>query len=86
MDSDFQVSPNAGGGVRLENVTPGTIAAARGLMAGDVVRDVNGQPLNSIQDLRTMLNNPGFRQQTGMRITVERGGRPVVLEYRPLPR
>jgi hypothetical protein len=86
MDSDFQVSPNAGGGVRIEGVTPGSIGAARGMMAGDVVRDVNGQPLNSIADVRNLMNNPAFKSQSGLRVTVERAGKPVVLEYRPLPR
>lgn len=86
MDGDFQVSPNSGGGVRIEGVTPGSIGAARGMMAGDVVRDVNGQPLNSIADLRTLMNNPAFKNQNGLRVTVERAGKPVVLEYRPLPR
>jgi hypothetical protein len=86
MDGDFQVSPNSGGGVRIEGVTPGSIGAARGMMAGDVVRDVNGQPLNSIADVRTLMNNPAFKSQNGLRVTVERAGKPVVLEYRPLPR
>lgn len=86
MDGDFQVSPNSGGGVRIEGVTPGSIGAARGMMAGDVVRDVNGQALNSIADVRTLMNNPAFKSQNGLRVTVERAGKPVVLEYRPLPR
>ncbi len=86
MDSDFQVSPNANGGVRIEGVTPGSIGAARGMLAGDVIRDVNGQALNSIADVRTLMNNPSFKTQQGLRLTVERAGKPVVLEYRPLPR
>jgi hypothetical protein len=86
MDQDFQVSPSAGGGIRVEGVTAGSIGAARGLMAGDVVRDVNGQPLNNIADLRMLLSNQQMKQQSGLRITVERAGKPVVLEYRPLPR
>jgi hypothetical protein len=86
MDGDFQVSPNSGGGVRVEGVTPGSIGAARGVVAGDVIRDVNGQPLNSIADVRTLMNNPAFKSSSGLRITVERAGKPVVLEYRPLPR
>lgn len=86
MDSDFQVSPNASGGVRIEGVTPGSIGAARGMLAGDVIRDVNGQPLNSIADVRTLMSNPSFKSQQGLRLTVERAGKPVVLEYRPLPR
>ena len=86
MDSDFQVSPNAGGGVRIEGVAPGSIGAARGMMPGDVVRDINGQALNSIADLRQLMNNPAFKNQNGLRVTVERAGKPVVMEYRPLPR
>lgn len=86
MDQDFQVSPYAGGGLKIENVSAGSMGAARGLQAQDVVKDVNGQPLNSIADIKNLLNNPSMRQQTGIRITVERAGKPVVLEYRPLPR
>lgn len=86
MDQDFAVSPHGGGGVRIESVTAGSIGASRGMMVGDVVRDVNGQPLNNIADLRTLLSGPQMKQQSGLRITVERAGKPVVLEFRPLPR
>jgi hypothetical protein len=86
MDRDFQVAPYAGGGLRLESVNTGTIGAARGLLAGDVLREVNGQPLNNIADVRTLMNNPAMKQQTGLRLTIERAGKPVVIEYRPLPK
>jgi hypothetical protein len=86
LDRDFQVAPYAGGGLRLEGVTAGSIGAARGLLAGDVIRDVNGQPLNNIGDIRTLMNNPTMKTQTGMRLTIERAGKPIVIEYRPLPR
>ena len=86
MDQDFQISPNAGGGIRIEGVTPGSLGASRGVLAGDVIRDVNGQPLTSIADVRTLMNNPAFKTQSGLRISIERAGKPVVLEYRPLPR
>jgi hypothetical protein len=86
VDRDFQVAPYAGGGLRIEGVTAGSIGAARGLLAGDVVRDVNGQPLNSIGDIRTLMNNPSMKSQNGLRLTLERAGKPMVIEYRPLPR
>ena len=86
METELKVSPNGGGGVRLESVAAGTIGASRGLMTGDVVRDVNGQPLNSLQDFRNLMNNPAFRQASGLRVTVERGGKPMVIEYRQLPK
>jgi hypothetical protein len=86
LDRDFQVAPYAGGGLRLEGVSAGSIGAARGLLAGDVIRDVNGQPLNNIADVRTLMSNPSMKTQTGLRLTIERAGKPVVIEYRPLPR
>jgi hypothetical protein len=86
LDRDFQVSPYAGGGLRLEGVTAGSIGAARGLLAGDVLREVNGQALNNISDIRTLMNNPTMKTQTGLRLSIERAGKPIVIEYRPLPR
>ena len=86
MDRDFQVAPYAGGGLRIENVNAGTIGAARGLMAGDVLREVNGQPLNNISDVRQLMGSGQMQKQTGLRLTIERAGKPVVIEYRPLPR
>jgi hypothetical protein len=86
MDRDFQVAPYAGGGLRIEGVNAGSIGAARGLVGGDVLREVNGQPLNNIADVRTLMNNPAMKSQTGLRLTVERAGKPMVIEYRPLPK
>ena len=86
LDRDFQVAPYAGGGLRIEGVTAGSIGAARGLVAGDVIREVNGQALNNITDVKTLMSNPTMKNQTGMRLTIERAGKPVVIEYRPLPR
>jgi hypothetical protein len=86
LDRDFQVAPYAGGGLRIENVTSGSIGAARGLVAGDVIREVNGQALNNIGDVKTLMTNPSMKSQTGLRLTIERAGKPVVIEYRPLPR
>ncbi|HLY10052.1 MAG TPA: hypothetical protein VKW04_12165 [Planctomycetota bacterium] len=86
LDRDFQVAPYAGGGLRLEGVTAGSIGAARGLLTGDVLREVNGQGLNSLSDVRTLMNNPAMKSQTGLRLTIERAGKPIVIEYRPLPR
>jgi len=51
-----------------------------------VIREVNGQPLNSIADVRQLMNSGAMQKQTGMRLTIERTGKPVVIEYRPLPR
>ena len=38
--------------------------------------------LNNLGDFRALMNNPAFKQASGLRITVERAGKPVVIEYR----
>lgn len=86
MDQEFQVTPYASGGLKIESITPGSLGAMRGLVPGDVVKDVNGQPLTSLADIRTLMNSPALRQSSGLRLTIERAGKPVILEYRPLPR
>ncbi len=84
MDSDFQVSPNPGGGVRVEGLQAGSIGALRGIMQGDIIRDVNGVALNSLADAKTLMGNPAMRQQSGLRLVVERAGKTIALEYRPI--
>lgn len=86
VDNDVQVTPYATGGLRVENLRGGSFAAERGLASGDIIRDVNGRALTSIADIKTMLNDPTFKNQNTLRITVERAGKPVSLEYRPLSR
>ena len=86
MDQAFQVSPSASGGIRIDSVQANSIGAARGVNAGDIIREVNGQALNSVADVKALMSSQAMRAQSGMRITVERAGKPVVIEYRPLPR
>jgi hypothetical protein len=86
MDQAVQVSPSASGGIRIDSVQAGSIGAVRGLMAGDIIKDVNGQPLGSVADVKTLMTSPAMRAQTGLRINLERAGKPVIVEYRPLPR
>ncbi len=86
IDQDFQVTPIPGGGLKVENVQAGSIGATRGLMAGDVVKDVNGIPLNSLADIRNLMNNPSLRRHSSMRLTVERAGKPMIIVYQPLRR
>lgn len=80
-----QVSPYATGGLRIDGLPPGSFPAERGLMTGDVIRDVNGRPLNDPAQIKAMLNDPTFRQNNILRITVERAGKPVLIQYRPNP-
>ena len=83
LDREVRISPSADGGLRLDDVDPGSIAAARGLKPGDILRAVNGRPLQSIGDLQSMLSRP---PSGVLQLTLERAGKPVAIEYRALPR
>jgi hypothetical protein len=83
LDRELQLSLHAGGGVRLERLEAGSIGTARGFQPGDVVREINGRPINSLADLRLLFASA---PRNGFQLTLDRAGRPLVLEYRPLPR
>jgi hypothetical protein len=83
LERDVQISPCTGGGLRLEALSSHSMPAARGLKGGDVLREVNGRSLSSLADLQAILSNP---PKSGIELTLERAGKSVVFEYRPLPR
>jgi hypothetical protein len=83
LDRDIQISPSAGGGLRIDSLSPGSMPAARGVKLGDVLREVNGRPLSSLSELQAILSNP---PKSGLQLTLERAGKSLVIEYRPLPR
>lgn len=85
LDRDFRVSVYAGGGLKIDSVAAGSIGAARGLVGGDVVRDVNGIPLNSLADIKNLQSNPALQQANTLRFSVERAGKVMTIEYRPMP-
>jgi S1-C subfamily serine protease len=80
------VVPYAGGGLRFDGVAPDSIGAARGLLPGDVLREVDGRPVAGMSDLRPLLDYPNATPPQNLRLTIERAGKPLLLEYRPLPR
>ena len=85
IDSTVRISIHPRGGIKLDNVTPGSMAASRGLRAGDIIKTINGVGINGLRDLQRLADHPSVRGSGRMRITVERAGRPMLLEYRPLP-
>jgi hypothetical protein len=83
LNQDAQISPCAGGGMRIDTLNSGSMAAARGLKPGDILREVNGRPLRSLGDLQSVFSDP---PKSVLQLTLERAGKPIVLEYRALPR
>lgn len=71
--------PNAGGGYAVHEVQAGGAFEKLGLQVGDVVRSINGQPLNSVNDAMRMYQQLRFLRD--VRLEVVRGGQSETLQY-----
>lgn len=74
-----RVGTAPGGGVSIEEVPPGSLAERLGLQLGDVVRQVNGQAVNSPADLMRLYQE--FDDTERVNISGTRAGRPLQLTY-----
>ena len=74
-----QIGATAGGGARLEQAPPGSLAQKLGLQAGDVIRKVNGQAIASPGDLARLYTQ--FNSLNLVQAEVQRGGATVHLSY-----
>ena len=71
--------PNAGGGFLVREIQPGSVYEKLGLRVGDVISAVNGQPVNSVEDVMQLYAQ--FGSATNVQIDVRRGGRNESLVY-----
>lgn len=73
--------PNTGevGGFRLVNFQPGSVYEQLGLQRMDIIREVNGEPVNSVQRAMELYN--AFKTTDSVSLTVERNGRSETLNY-----
>jgi regulator of sigma E protease len=72
--------PTPTGSVLISVVQPDSPAAGAGLQAGDMVTDVQGHPIHSVQDFRDQVQ---FRQGQPTTIGVQRGGQPSMITLTP---
>lgn len=71
--------PSSGGGFLARQVQPGSLYEKLGLRAGDVIKSVNGQPLNSAEDAMRL-----YQQMSGIsavQLEIMRGGKSESLYY-----
>ncbi|MBL0141512.1 MAG: hypothetical protein IPP91_05460 [Betaproteobacteria bacterium] len=68
-----------GGGVRLDEAPPGSLASRLGLQPGDVIKKVNGQAVASAGDLARLYQQ--FATTSLVRAEVQRGTASVQLTY-----
>lgn len=69
-------------GVVVETVDPAGPAAAAGLTRGDVIQEVNRQPIRSATDLRSAIDRSGNRPAL---LLINRRGNPAYVTVRPRP-
>jgi general secretion pathway protein C len=74
--------PNAGGGFLVREIQPGSIYEKLGVRAGDVIRSVNGQPINNMEEVMKLYQQLGGINRVGnLSIEITRGGRTEALQY-----
>ena len=71
--------PQADGGFRVREITAGSLAEKLGLRSGDVIRSVNGSPVNNLEDAMQLYRRLGNAGQ--VQIEISRGGKVETLEY-----
>lgn len=74
-----QIGMPPGGGVRMEQAPPGSLAAKLGLQPGDVIKRVNGTPIAGTGDLARLYTQ--FNTLSTINADVQRGSEIVHLQY-----
>lgn len=76
------IVPNNGGGFLVREVQPGSVYEKLGVHVGDVIRSVNGQPVNNIEDVMKLYQElGGFDETSQVTLDISRGGRTEQLQY-----
>jgi len=80
--SQAMVVPNPGGGFLVREVQAGGMYDKLGVRVGDVIRSVNGQPVNTMDDVMKIYQQlGGLNNASSVSIEVMRSGRSENLNY-----
>jgi general secretion pathway protein C len=71
--------PSSGGGFLVRQIQPGSLYEKLGVRAGDVIKSVNGQPINTAEDAIRLYQQMSSISSVQMEIT--RGGKNESLNY-----
>lgn len=76
------IVPNASGGFLVRSMKPGSVYETLGLRTGDVIRGVNGEPINSLSDALKLYARLRSGNAAGpVTVEVSRAGRTETLQY-----
>jgi hypothetical protein len=84
LDADLDLAENPERGLVIERIAEGSIGAARGLLPGDILKEINDQAIRKVEDVKRVICGPAMEKATALQVTLERAGKPFVLEFRPL--
>lgn len=74
--------PNAGGGFLVREIQPGSLYEKLGLKVGDVINSVNGQPVNTVEDVMKIYQQlSGGNNASQITLDVRRAGKNESLQY-----
>lgn len=73
------ISVAPAGGVQISSAESGTLAQKLGLQVGDIITNINGQPVNSTGDLARFYGQ--FASTNTIRAEIKRAGAPMMLSY-----
>jgi general secretion pathway protein C len=80
--SQALIVPHSKGGFEMRNVTRGSLYEQAGLRSGDVIRKVNGQAINTLDDaMRVYREMGGLDRLIAVNIDIDRGGQSQRLHY-----
>ena len=74
-----RIGPGPAGGVQVQDAGAGTLAQKLGLQPGDIITQINGQPVASPGDLARLYGQ--FNTLSQVRAEVRRNGVPLSLSY-----
>lgn len=77
--SQALIVPNSDGGFLVRSIQPGSLYEKLGLRPGDVIKNVNGQALTSMEDVMRLYQQFGSAQR--VLVEVQRQGRNETLYY-----
>lgn len=67
-------------GLHIQSVTPGTHAAEQGLLPGDMILSINGQPISTTEELRSIILQ--FRAGDSITLQIRRAGNELTVDVR----